>query len=79
MQLNTSIPNHELDLLSITLDDAAEAAGDGRISEAYADLQGALYRTEEFLESGEPWAPELRARYEEAVETFVRMYGCPKS
>jgi hypothetical protein len=71
-----AIPPHELDLLTITVDEAIELAGEGEREDAYDCLYGGLCRVEDLAaEEDAPWGPELLARWRHALEQFSTLYG----
>jgi hypothetical protein len=69
------LPDREIGILTSTVLGAVELAADERRSEGYERLLTGLRRAEHARRSGDPWAPELIARYRAALENYVHRYG----
>ena len=70
------IPPHELDLLRLTAEEAADLAASGKRHQARSVLDGGLYRAETLRDAeAHPWARELVRVWEETVAEYERLYG----
>jgi hypothetical protein len=67
------IPEHEIDGLLMTVDDALESAKEGDVEAGYDCIEGGLYRAEMLL-VGMPWGPALVARYRIALAGYRENY-----
>jgi hypothetical protein len=74
-----SIPPHEIDLLQMTIDEAAELAATGQTEEGYDAINGGLFRAEELARGGDPWGVALARRWLQALDEYCRLYGTPSS
>lgn len=66
--VDTTIPDHELELLINTVTEAVDHATEGRTSEGYQSLAYGLERARGLEE---PWAPELIQRYQQALQAYA--------
>jgi hypothetical protein len=69
------LPTHEIDTLTMTVTDAVDLAAEGQVADGYGVLVWGLHRAEEMVEAGEPWAEELRGRWQTAVDNYCIRYG----
>ena len=75
--MEPTIPEHEIDCLRLTTEDADELAEAGDFADGCDLLRGAQYRAELLLEEGKPWAPALLDRYRWELEQFYARNGYP--
>jgi hypothetical protein len=69
------IPDHELQALIRTANDAVLLATQGRLADGYTRLLAGLHRARVAGEAEQPWAPELIQRYRRAMDRYVQRYG----
>jgi hypothetical protein len=69
------LPSHELDAFLLTVEEAVDLARTGNAADGYTALLAGLHRAREADSDGATWAPDLVARYREAIERFAEMYG----
>ena len=66
------LPIAEIDTLTMTVLNAVDLAAEGKLTDGYTALLAGLERADELEE---PWAPELVARWRQAVERYCTEYG----
>jgi hypothetical protein len=71
----TGIPEHELALLLLNIQEAVEMATAREDLHGYHCLVAGLERAREYAREGEPWAPQLEQRYLDALEEFTERWG----
>lgn len=69
----TGIPRSELFHLALTAAEAEDQAAAGEVEAGLRCLEAGLARANHELRA-EGWAPDLRCRYEKAVERYRRRY-----
>jgi len=69
------LPTAAADLLAADIANADALAAAGEIEAGYQVLADGLKRAEDPRYAQEPWTPELRRRYREAMERFARGHG----
>jgi hypothetical protein len=73
------IPTVELDLFTDVLEDAIRLAARGQLSDGYTGLLVGVERALELHLAGEPWAPDLLARWRVACADYAHAFGVPLS
>jgi hypothetical protein len=69
------IPLIEMDLFADVIQDAISLATEGRLSDGYTGLLVGVERALELHVAGEPWAPELLARWRAACFDYAQTFG----
>lgn len=69
------VPESELDLLFLSLEDAISLAIAGYLVDGYDCLLDGLRLAEESRAAGQPWDPALVRRYREALDSYAIRYG----
>jgi hypothetical protein len=70
------IPPHELDLLRLTAEEAADLAASGKRHQARSILEGGLYRAETLRDcEAYRWTPQLVRVWAETLAEYERLYG----
>lgn len=69
------VPENELDAFLLSVAAAADLGAAGEVLDGYQCLLGGQEHAEELQEIGEPWAPELVAQYERALQWYGECWG----
>jgi hypothetical protein len=73
------LPPHELDSFLLTVEEAVDRAREGNAADGYEALLAGLHRAREAETDGATWAPELVARYREALERYPEVYSVERA
>ncbi len=68
------LPTAEINTLLTTVTDALDFATEGAVVDGYHYLLAGLRRAEGIADEGEPWAPELVARWRQALDSYAARY-----
>jgi hypothetical protein len=69
------LPTAASDLLAADIATADAQASAGKVDAGYQTLTEGLRRAEDPRFADEPWTPELRRRYREAIDQYARTHG----
>lgn len=73
--LPSRIPTNELNTLIMSVAEALDLAAAGEVLNGWRCLLGGMERAQEAEEWGDPWGPELVARYRKALDEYGELHG----